>query len=74
MELACRIGKGIFITLLITFTMLIGYSYIPVEKFRHHASRRTAYVVMIMLCIVAIPLLHWLELRARKAPRPKRKD
>lgn len=74
MELACRIGKGIFIALLITFTMLIGYSYIPVQKFQHHATRRTAYVVMIILSIVAIPVLHVLEMRARKNPRPKRKD
>ncbi|WP_276484117.1 hypothetical protein [Paraflavitalea pollutisoli] len=69
-----RVLKGIFIALLITFTMLMGYSYIPVQKFQHHATRRTAYVIMIVLSIIAIPVLHLLELRAHKNPQPKRED
>lgn len=74
MDTTYRVIKGIFITLLLTFSILMGYSYIPVLKFQHHATRRTAYLIIIFLSIVAIPILHVLEMRARKKPRPKRRE
>lgn len=74
MDTMFRVIKGIFITLLLTFSILMGYSYIPVEKFQHHALNRTAYVIVIIVSVLSIPLFHMLEKRAHKMPRPKKKD